>query len=289
MKSSLARLHAAVFLWGFTGVLGRLITLNEAWLVWWRMGITVISLWVFFFFRKQVSRVSMLQFLRIAAVGTLLSLHWVCFYGSVKISNVSIALTCLSTSGLFSAVIEPLFFRKRVDVYELVLGLFALAGIGVIYFSNLHFSTGIAVGLLSTLLTVLVSVLNKQLVTEHSPNTVTLYQLTGGFVGLSLLLPFYDLVFPPQQVVPVGMDWVWLLVLSWVCTIFTFLLYIRTLQTLSAFTVNLTLTLEPVYGIILAFIVYHENETLSKSFYAGFALVLVAVALQMGRLMRKVS
>jgi len=287
MKTALIRLHIAVFLWGFTGVLGRAINLNEGWLVWWRMFITAVSLWILFYALKSIPRISARNFLKLAAVGTVLSLHWLTFYGSIKYANVSIALTCLSTTGLLSAVVEPLFFRRRINLYELVLGFFALAGITVIYFTNLTFSTGIYVGLISALLTVIVSVMNKRLITGYTPETITLYQLTGGFLGLSVLLPIYNFLFPSAQKIPQHFDWLWLIILSWCCTIFTFILYIKSLKKVSAFTVNLTLTLEPVYGIILAFAIYHENKTLSNYFFLGFGLILAAVVLQMLRIVKE--
>jgi len=287
MKSALIRLHTAVFLWGFTGVLGRAISLNEGWLVWWRMFITAVSLWILFYFLKLIRKISIKNFLKIAAIGTVLSLHWLTFYGSIKYANVSIALTCLSTTGLLSAIIEPLFFRRRINFYELILGLFALAGIALIYITNLSFSTGIYVGLISAVLTVVVSVMNKKLIVGFSAETITLYQLTGGFIGLSILLPVYNFLFPTIQKLPQQYDWLWLIILSWCCTIFTFMLYINALKKVSAFTVNLTLTLEPVYGIILAFIIYNENKTLSKYFFLGFGLILIAVFLQMFRLIKE--
>jgi drug/metabolite transporter (DMT)-like permease len=287
MKSALIRLHTAVFLWGFTGVLGRAISLNEGWLVWWRMLITSASLWILFYFLKRIKKISLADFFKIAAIGTVLSLHWLCFYGSIKYANVSIALTCLSTAGLFSAVIEPLFFRRKIDPYELILGIFALAGIAIIYVTNLSYSIGIYIGLLSAVLTVLVSVMNKKLTTGYAEESITLYQLSGGFIGLTILLPLYNFLFPAPHIIPQHWDWLWLIILSWCCTIFTFILYIRALKNVSAFTINLTLTLEPVYGIILAFIIYHENKTLGRTFFIGFALILIAVFLQMIRLIKE--
>jgi len=287
MKNALIRLHTAVFLWGFTGVLGRAISLNEGWLVWWRMFITALALWIYFFFSKQIQKISLRDFLKIASIGTILSLHWLLFYGSIKYSNVSIALTCLATTGLLSAIIEPLFFRKRINSTEILLGTFALAGIIIIYFSNLQFSIGIYIGLLSSLATVIVSVLNKKIVSGYTPQIITLYQLTGGFFGLTLLMPLYNLLLNSNIQYPQNLDWLWLVILAVFCTVFTFLLYIRALRQLSAFTINLTLTLEPVYGIILAFAVFSENKYLSKYFYIGFALILMAVALQMKRIVKQ--
>lgn len=287
MKAALIKLHTAVFLWGFTGVLGKVISLNEGLLVWWRLCITVITLWVLFISRKQVKKISFKNFLKIAAIGSILSLHWLCFYGSIKYANVSIALTCLATSGLMSAIVEPIFFRRKINSFELILGMFALAGIGLIYVTNLKFSLGIYIGLASALFTVLVSVMNKKMVADFDAKAITLYQLTGGFLGLSLFMPFYNYLFPSPSLLPQHFDWLRLVILSWCCTIFTFFLYIDALKNVSAFTMNLTLTLEPVYGILLAFFFYHENKAFGYTFYIGFLLILVAVIFQTLRIIRQ--
>lgn len=273
-------------MWGFTGVLGRAITLDSVWLVWYRLLITVASLWVLYAFFKRIKKLPARSVLSIGLIGTVQALHWVCFYASIKYANVTIALTCLATSALLSSILEPLLLKKRFDPFEIVLGLFAIAGIMIIYNTHLQFSAGIVLGLLAALLTVIVSVMNKKMVDNYPPEYIALYQLTGGGLGLSLLLPLYLYLFPAPMPVPEPMDWIWLLVLSWVCTILTFFLYIYSLRRISAFTMNLTLTLEPIYGIILAFIIYKENENLSNWFYLGFGLIVLAVAFHMWRLLR---
>jgi drug/metabolite transporter (DMT)-like permease len=285
MKKALLQLHLAVFLWGFTGVLGRIITLDQTWLVWYRLLITVISLWILYFFLKKIRKMSYRSVLFIGCIGFLQALHWVCFYGSIKYANVTIALTCLSTSALLASLIEPLLLRKKFEMIEIFLGLFAIAGIIIIYNTHLQFSTGIVIGLISALLTVIVSVLNKKIVDSYQPEQITLYQLTGGFIGLSFLLPAYQYYLPEKHFIPQPIDWLWLTILSWVCTIFTFFLYIRSLKKISAFTMNLTLTLEPVYGIILAFLFFRENRLLNNWFYVGFALITIAVVFHMWRLL----
>lgn len=279
-------MHLAVFLWGFTGVLGRLITLSETWLVWWRLFITAASLWIMFFFLKQIKRLPLKSISYIAFLGTIQALHWVGFYGSIKYANVTIALTTLSTSALMAALLEPVVMKKRFDPVEIVLGFFALAGIVIIYNTHLHFSIGIVIGLIAALLTVIVSVLNKKMIDTYDPQSITLYQLTGGFIGLSILLPLYQVLFPTNSFIPATLDWLWLVLLSWVCTIFTFFLYIRSLKKVSAFTMNLTLTLEPVYGIILAFLLFKENKEMSFWFYAGFALISLSVLFHMWRILK---
>lgn len=286
MKKALLQLHAAVFLWGFTGVLGRAITLDSTMLVWWRLLITMVSLWALYLLQGKALRMDWKGALKIALIGTILALHWVCFYASIKLANVTIALTCLSTTALMASVIEPLILKKRFDAAEIFLGLFAIAGILIIYNTHIQFSAGIVIGLLSSLLTVLVSVLNKSIVDKYHAENITLYQLTGGFVGLTFLLPLFQYLFPEKWTLPTPWDWVWLILLGWVCTILTFYLYIRALKKVSAFTINLTLTLEPIYGIILAFLIYYENKMFSHWFYVGFALIALAVVFHMWRLLK---
>ena len=286
MKNALLRMHAAVFLWGFTGVLGRAITLNSVLLVRYRLLITVVSLWALYGVLKKFTRLPLRSALYVGFLGTVLAMHWVCFYGSIKYSNVTIALTCLSTTALLSAILEPLFLKKPFDTTEILLGLFAVAGIAIIYNTHLQFSTGIFIGLAAAVFTVLVSVLNKKMIDQYEPEQIALYQLTGGFVGLTLLMPAALYLMPPATYVPTSTDWLWLVLLSWVCTIFTFFLYIRSLKKISAFTMNLVLTLEPVYGILLAFVFFKENRDVSRWFYVGFALISVAVVFHMWRLIR---
>lgn len=286
MKGALLRMHAAVFLWGFTGVLGRAISLNPVWLVWYRLLFTVVTLWLLYGLLKKFQKVSLPSALYISGVGTLLALHWVCFYGSIRFSNVTIALTCLSTTALLSSIFEPLILKKPFDVVEVALGLFAVAGITIIYNTHLQFSTGIFVGLAASVFTVLVSVLNKKMIDQYEPEQITLYQLTGGFLGLTILMPVALHFVPSGPFIPAGFDWLWLALLSWACTIFTFYLYIRSLKKISAFTMNLILTLEPVYGIVLAFLFYKENRDVSPWFYLGFALISLAVVFHMWRLVR---
>jgi drug/metabolite transporter (DMT)-like permease len=286
MKRALLQLHVAVFLWGFTGVLGRSISLESTQLVWWRLFITMISLWVLYLVQGKAKRIPLRDILVISLIGTILALHWVCFYASIKLANVTIALTCLSTTALIASLIEPLILKKKFDAVEIILGLFAIAGIFIIYNTHLQFSTGIVVGLLSSVFTVIVSVLNKSIIDRYPSEDITLYQLSGGFIGLTLLLPVFEYFFPSTWTMPGTWDWIWLILLSWVCTIFTFYLNIRALKKISAFTANMVLTLEPVYGIILAFIIFSENRFLSKWFYVGFALISVGVIFHTWRIVQ---
>jgi len=284
MKNALLKLHAAVFLWGFTGVLGRLITLNEALLVWYRLLITVISLIVVMTWRSELQKVSSKQLWQLFGIGGLIAVHWVFFYGSIKYANVSIALTCLSSAGLFTSLLEPMMTRRRIVFIEIILGLVGIAGIYLIFHFDPQYKKGIILGLICTLVSCVFSILNKKQVAFTAPKTMMLYELSGGLLILTLIMPVYLYVFPTMHYVPSKIDAFWLLLLSWVCTILAMDLSLQALKKVSAFTQNLSLNLEPVYGIILAFVVYQENEHLSDGFYVGFALILAAVILQMLRI-----
>jgi len=287
MKKAFWQLHLAVFIAGFTGILGRLITLNEGLLVWYRLLITSVSLWVLCFLPNYIVRISMKDALRIAGVGAIAALHWVCFYGSIKSANVSVALICFSAIGFFTALLEPLIFRSKTDVIELLLGLLVIAGIYLVFRFDPHYKKGIIIGLISALLGSIFPILNRRLLQRVSVKTLTVYQLSGGFVFLTLLLPFYLSYFPAVHFFPSLSDWIWLIVLSWVCTIFAFTLSMSALQKISAFTVNLTYNLEPVYGIALAFLVFREEKSFGYEFYIGLFLIILSIALQMIRLWKK--
>lgn len=286
MKKALFQLHAAVFLWGFTAVLGRLISLNEGLLVWYRLLITILTLYFLMRVKNQLELVLPQKRWQLFGIGAIVALHWCFFYGSIKYANVSIALTCLSSTGLFTALLEPLLTEKKLVAFEILLGLFAIAGIYLIFYFDPRYKTGIILGIVSSILTCVFSIFNKTQVSYNAPRTIMLYELTGGFLVMTLLMPVYLLVLPTQRLIPLKTDVAWLLLLSWLCTILAMDLSLRALQKVSAFTQNLTLNLEPVYGILLAFAVYHENKYLSKWFYYGFGLILLAVILQMLRLIR---
>jgi drug/metabolite transporter (DMT)-like permease len=287
MKKALIQLHIAVFLWGFTAVLGRLITLNEGLLVWWRMALTVVTLWGVMLFRRKVEPVSLRFLMRVFGAGTLVVLHWFFFYGSIKYANASIALVCLSSSGLFTSLLEPLFSRRRAVAREIGLGLICIAGIYCIFHFDPRYKTGIVLGITSALLSCLFTIANKQLVTSHSSDNVTLYELTGGWLAWSLLLPLYLHFFPVASFFPGWADLGWLLILSWLCTVLAFTLSLHALREITPFTLTLTYSLEPVYGILLAFLVYKENRYLGGGFYVGFGLIILSVLLQTMRLLRK--
>jgi drug/metabolite transporter (DMT)-like permease len=287
MKKAFIQLHIAVFLAGFTGILGRLITLNEGLLVWWRLLISSVTMWILFLTAKRIQKISLRDISKIAAIGLIAALHWVSFYGAIKYANISVALVCFSSVGFFTALFEPLLMKTKFKPAELLLGIFVIIGIYIIFHFDARYKTGIIIGVISAMLGAIFPIGNRQLMQRMNAETLMTYELTGGFLALSLLLPFYLQKFPGTHRMPIFSDWVWLLFLSWICSVWAFQLSANALKKISAFTVNLTYNLEPVYGIMLAFFIYHENKDLGISFYIGLLFILVAVAFQTVKVYRK--
>lgn len=287
MKKALVQLHIAVFLAGFTAILGKLITLNEGILVWFRLLLTVITLAGIMYYRKQLKQIPWRDLMRIFSVGVIVAIHWVTFYGSVKYANVSVALVCFSAMGFFTAFFEPLILKRRLSLVEVGLGLIAISGIYIIFDFHPQYKLGVIFGIISAVGSSLFPIYNKRLLLTYSPRVLTLYELGGGLIALTILVPFYLMQFPAAYYMPTASDWLWLLVLAWLCTVLSFDLQLNALKKISAFTANLTYNLEPVYGIILAFIFFRENENLHREFYIGVLLILLAVVLQMFRIYKE--
>ncbi len=283
MKKAFLQLHMAVFLAGFTAILGKLIGLNEGVLVWYRLLITVTSLLALMYYKNQLARIQVKDAIKIFGVGAIVAIHWVAFYGSIKYANVSVGVVCLAASGFFTSFFEPLIFKRRIDMAEVALGVIAISGIYIIFDFHPQYEVGIIFGIFSAMCAALFPIFNKTLVDNFSPRTLTFYELGGGLLVLTLLIPVYLLQFPAAYYIPTTTDWVWLLVLAWLCTILCFDLQLSALQKISAFTSNLTYNLEPVYGIIFGFILFQDNKELNYHFYIGLLLILLAVVLQMLR------
>ena len=223
----------------------------------------------------------------IGAVGFIATLHWITFYGSIKYSNVSVALVCFSAIGFFTAILEPLILRKKFNWFEVLLGLVTIAGIYIIFHFDSRYKVGIIIGVISAVLAALFPIYNREFLKRINVETMLAWQQTGGLLVLSMLLPFYLSRFPVDSFIPSWSNIGWLLVLAWFCSVLAFQLSSNALKRLSAFTVNLSYNLEPVYGILLAFVVYQENELLSKWFYVGFAIIAVALLVHIFMLIRE--
>lgn len=274
------QLHLSILLAGFTGIFGKLISLNEGLLVCYRMLFTVLLLYPILKLGHRLTSVSLSDGIKIGGAGVLLGLHWVFFYGSIKAANVSIGVICFSLIGFFTAILEPLLLRRRFSVMELLYSFITVIGILLIFNFDSRYRTGIILGVISTILCALFTITNKKIGERHPSTTILFYEMTGGLVGLLCLLPFYLHYIPSPSFSPVGMDWLWLLLLSSFCTIGLYLLQIEALRSISAFTLNLSYNLEPVYSILLAMLLFGEAAELNWAFYCGIALIVLSVLLQ---------
>ena len=282
IQKAFIQLHLSVMLAGFTGLFGKLITLNEVDIVWYRMLFTSIILLVFTGL-PQIERKKLLQ---LGGCGALLGLHWMLFYGSIKASNVSIGVICYSLVGFFTAIIEPIIYRKKISTIEILFSLITVLGLLCIFSFDARYRYGISIGVLSSFVAALYGVCNKKVSIGVKTRTVLFYQMSAGLVVVSMIIPFYLMMFPAHQnvlVIPEGSNLWWMLCHALFCTVAMYILQIQALRTLSAFTVNLTYNLEPCYTIAIAFIVFHEARELNFSFYIGIALILISVILQTWR------
>ena len=291
-------LHIAVFLWGFTAILGDLIQLSALSLVWWRVFITSISVGIILWGRwsdrlipvhdevessgitparslSQLSRKSILQF---AFVGALTGLHWLTFFGAIKLSNASITLVCMATCALFTAIFEPLILRSKFNWFEIGLGVLIIPGMALVVDSvDVSMHAGIWVGLISALLASVFSIYNKKWIGKAEPMPITFIEMASACLVLTLVFPFFLHAEPDAKLIPSMYDLGLLLVLALACTTFTWVLALRALKHLSAFASTLTVNLEPVYGILLAFVLLGEHKELSTNFYWGVLLILAVV------------
>lgn len=269
-------LHLAVLLFGLTAILGDLIQLSALIMVWWRMLLASISLLFLIRFGRKLRGIPRRQMGIYMGIGVLVALHWLCFFGAIKLSNASITLVCMATASFFTAVLEPLLMRQKFKAEELLLGLLIIPGmILIVRSTDLSMVAGIWVGLLSAFLAALFATLNKKFINRAEPLGITFLELGSGWAFLSLCLPF--IIQNDTPFWPSWMDWGYLAILAFLCTTLAYVLALRSLRFLSAFASNLTVNLEPVYGILLAWLILKENEELHPQFYWGVVIILIAV------------
>ncbi len=278
VKKAYLQLHLAVVLFGFTAILGDLITLSAIVLVWWRVLITSVSLLLLIDFGRQLLLIPRRLVGQYMAIGVVVALHWVFFFAAIKYANASICLVCLATTSFFAAILEPLMRRRPFQWVELGLGLVIVPAMALIVnTTDLSMKTGIWMGLLSALLAAVFSIWNKILVDETDALQITFLELGSGWLFLTLLMPFYLGTVEEVLFWPTSSDWLYLLVLALLCTTLAYVLSLRALKYISAFAATLTVNLEPVYGIVLAWLILKENEELDGNFYLGGAIILLAV------------
>jgi drug/metabolite transporter (DMT)-like permease len=295
LKSYL-HLHLIVFIWGFTAVLGKLISLSALDLVWYRMLLATFFIFIYIKWKKidlTISRTLLLQF---AFSGVVIALHWFTFYEAIKVSNVSLTLACLATGAFFVSIIEPIIYKKKVNWFNMFLGVFVVIGLYFVAFSKVieqygffksfyylgHSSLvngkGVALALVSAFLSALFSVINSRFAKVYEPSYISFYELFCAVILMSIFMLFGG-NFSVAFFTLTNHDIFWLVLLSLFCTAYAFVASVKVMKFLSPFTVMLTINLEPIYGIVLALLVFKESEKMDFYFYIGAAVILCSVIL----------
>ncbi len=274
---SIINLHIVIFIWGFTSILGRLISIDSFSIVWYRMLLASLFIYIYFIFhKKNIFNVNIKSLGYFSLGGLLISIHWLLLFYSIKISSVSIAVSMLSTGAIMMSVIDPLIKKKKILYYQFFLGIIVTLGVFVIFFSEKDSLNGIVFGLFAAFLSVLFTILNKKLVNEYNPNTITFYEIFSGFIFLS----FYSLIFNKFSIQFFNLsldDFLWLIILSSICTAFAFTYSVKIMKHISPYTFMISINLEPIYAIALSILIFKEKELLSFNFYIGAFIILISV------------
>ena len=269
-------LHFIVFIWGFTAVLGDLITIAAVPLVWFRMLLGSIFVFIYIWFTKRRLKVSLKSLVIFALIGFLIALHWLAFFKAVKVSNVSITLAMMSTGAFFTSLLEPIFFKRKIIKYEVIFGLIVIVGLYIIFKVETAYLTGILFALLSSFLGALFSIFNGMVVKTHDATIISFYELFFGVVFITIFIfstdgfnvSFFDLS---------STDWIYILLLASVCTAYAFIAAVHIMKWISPYTLMLTTNMEPVYGIILALLILGDKEYMNPTFYLGALIILMTV------------
>ncbi len=280
-------LHFIVFIWGWTAILGKVITLNAFKLVWLRIPIALAGILAFLLITRKPIATTRQNLWKYLATGLIVALHWICFYGAIKESNVSVTLACFSTGSLFTALIEPLFLKRKIRMYELVFGAMVVGALCLIFGVETHYKWGIYLGVLAALTSSIFGVINGYMVQRgHNGTIISLYEMLGGFIGMTIFV----LIVKPWDgpwISMSGSDLFYMLILGIAATTVPFLISLYILKTVSPYTVSLTLNLETVYGIVFAYFIFHEEQQLTGYFYIGAAIILSTVFLNGWMKMRR--
>ncbi|MBA4301034.1 MAG: EamA family transporter [Cyclobacterium sp.] len=273
-------LHFIVLIWGFTAILGLLISLPSLELVFYRTLIAAVGVAGMVYFKKESLVVSPSQIIKIMGVGILISLHWITFFWSARLATASVCLAGMATTSLWTAFIEPLVNRTKIKWYEVVLGVIVISGLLVIFQFESGYWLGLSIALISAFLAALFSVLNGRLSRRHTPYQITFYEMLAACLFALVMLPFFSELMTDQKAIQwawTGWDWLWLLILGVICTVYPFSVTVELMKRLPVFSINLTMNLEPVYGIVLAVLILGESEKMTPQFYLGTLIILISV------------
>ncbi|HQK39016.1 MAG TPA: DMT family transporter [Flavobacterium alvei] len=277
LKSYL-NLHLIVFIWGFTAILGALISIQADALVWYRMLFASVFLFLFILFKKESFQIPIKEFFKLIFVGLLIALHWIFFFEAIHVSNVSVTLAVFSLGAFLASILEPIFYGRKVLWYEVFFGLIIIAALGMILQVEINYFEGIMYALVSIIIGVLFTLMNGKLIEKHESSVITFYEFLAGVIFITIYF-FFTSKFNVDFFILTTNDWIYLLILASVCTAYAFTASVKVMRVLSPYTVMLTTSLEPVYGIILAYFILGGKEKMSVEFYIGALLIVLTVIL----------
>lgn len=271
-------LHLIVFIWGFTAILGQLISLDALPLVFTRIALAVFVILIYLVYKKKNLALHPKDIFRFLVFGFVIALHWLTFFHAIKISNISITLACISTGAFFTSLLEPIFYKRKLILYEVLLGCMVVVGLLLIFQFETQYKMGIIVALISAFLSACFSIINGKLAHTHDSVVISFYELLGGLFILAIFL-FYQGGFAAFQFDFQPFDYLWLGILGTVCTAYPFIATIDIMKYLTPYTVMLTINLEPIYGILLAVFLFKDQERMTPAFYFGAVIILLTVLL----------
>lgn len=274
-------LHFIVLIWGVTAIFGKLITIPAVEVVFYRTLIAAIGLGILLQIRNRKFSLGRKAILRMIGTGFIIAAHWILFFAAARVSTVSVCLAGMATCSLWTSLLDPIVSGKKIKIYEVLLSLLAISGILIIFRVEFSYKLGLFMAIISALLAAMFTIINARFAKANNPYMVTFYEMIGACIGTVLFFPFYSnfIVHRPIQLMPESMDWLYLLLLALLCTVYAYSVSVELMKRLSAFVINLTVNLEPVYGIVLALIIFGEEEEMSEGFYWGGLLILISVLL----------
>ena len=275
---SYLNLHLIVFIWGFTAILGALITIKADALVWYRMFLACIFIFLFILFKKKSFKIPMKEFFKLIFVGLLIAIHWVFFFKAIHISNVSLTLVVFSLGAFIASLLEPLFYGRKLLWYEVFFGLLIVAALSLLLQVEINYFEGMIYAFASLILGVLFTLVNGKLIKHHDSSVITFYEFLSGVFFITLYF-LYQHQFTDNFFKLTSKDWILILVLASVCTAYAFMASVKVMRKLSPYTVMLTTSLEPVYGIVLAYFIIGGKEKMSVEFYVGALIIVVVVVI----------
>ena len=274
------KLHFLVFLWGFSGILGKLVTIPAYEMVFYRTVLSAAGIALVMLAVREEFRVQSKKRIALLLTGSIVGLHWVLFFEAARVSNVSVSLVGFATNSLWTAILDPFFQKRPVKKFEIMLGLIVILGLYVIFSFNFDYPLGLMLGVLAGLTSALFASINSRMVRTVPAYTISFYEMTGAFLFLGLFMPLYQATFAPGNslhLVPTGMDWFYMIILAGACSVYAYTAAVELMKKISVFVIQLSLNLEPVYGIIMAVLIFGEEEKMGINFYMGTLIILSAV------------